>query len=54
VVRYLNNRTFCAALDEKKRKAAREYLDKNRIKVRNADDRTMKALLDFYNSTAEK
>lgn len=53
-VRYRNNKTFCSALDDGKRRAVREYLDKKRIRVRKADDRTMRALLDFYNTTTAK
>jgi hypothetical protein len=54
VARYINNRTFCRALDPRRRKVVMEYLKKNRIRVRKADDRTMSTLLDFYNSTVGK
>lgn len=50
IIRYSNNKTFCSALDDVKRKAVREYLDRNRINVRRVSDRKMADLMDFYNS----
>jgi hypothetical protein len=50
VVRYKNNRTFCAALDEKRRTAVREYLARHKINVKKATDSTMGEVIDYYNS----
>jgi len=54
MIRFRNNRTFYAALDDGKRKAVREYLERHRINVRKAADRTMADLMDFCNSTGTK
>lgn len=50
MIRYRNNRTFCAALDERKREVVREYLDKRRIRVRRTDDHTMADVMELINA----
>lgn len=50
MIRYRNNRTFYAALDEKRRTAVREYLARQRINVKKATDSTMGEVIGFYNS----
>jgi len=54
MIRYRNNRTFYAALDDVKGKAVREYLDRHRINVRRAPDRIMAEVMDFCNSMDTK
>lgn len=54
IIRFSNNRTFYAALDDRKRKAVREYLEMHRINVRKAADRTMADVMDFCNSQNTK
>ncbi len=54
MIRVRNNMTFIAALEEGKRKAVREYLERHRIKVRRAADRTMADVMDFCNSQGTK
>lgn len=54
IIRFSNNRTFYTALDDRKRKAVREYLEMHRINVRKASDRTMADVMDFCNSRNTK
>ncbi len=52
--RYRNNKTFCEALDERSRRAVREYLTRRRINVKRAADGTMGEVMSFYNSIREE
>lgn len=54
MLRFRNNRTFYSALDDGKRKVVREYLERHRINVRKAADRTMADVMDFCNSQGTK
>jgi len=54
IVRYRNNKTFCEALDERSRRAVREYLTRRRINVKRAADGTMSEVMSFYNSIRQE
>lgn len=54
IVRYRNNKTFCKALDERSRRAVREYLASRRINVKRAADSTMSEVMSFYNSIRQE
>jgi hypothetical protein len=50
ILKYRNNRTFNSLFDPEKRTSVREYLNKNKVNVKKADDHTMTELIYFCNS----
>jgi hypothetical protein len=49
-LKFYNNRSFIKITNSDSREAVKQYLRKNKIRIKNADDFKMKNLLIYYNS----
>jgi hypothetical protein len=54
ILEYSNNKGFYSLFDPDKRFAVREYLNKNNIRVKKANDKTMTDLINFCNTLYAK